>query len=60
MKKSIWRFIVGLFLLWGVSNSMRTPLSNHELSYVIVRFALSILLAAIGVWLIVSWFRRSN
>jgi hypothetical protein len=61
MRKSIWRLIGGVLLLAGVSNSLRhMPTNRHELSYVITYLALNILLAAIGVWLAVSYFRRSN
>jgi hypothetical protein len=61
MRTSIWRLIVGVIFLAGVANSLRNmPTNRHELSYVIPYLAFNILLAAIGVWLAVSYFRRSN
>jgi hypothetical protein len=60
-KKSVWRLIVGVILLAGVANSLqRMPTNRHELSYVITYLVFNILLAATGVWLAVSYFRRSN
>jgi hypothetical protein len=61
MKKSIWRLILGLFLLAGVANSLRKGhLPNPDPSYVITYVAIELVLASLGVWLLVSYFRRSN
>ena len=51
-KKSVWRLIVGVILLGVVSTSLR----NHPDSGLIF----NLLLAAIGVWLAVSYLRSGK
>jgi 4-amino-4-deoxy-L-arabinose transferase-like glycosyltransferase len=61
--KSVWRLVGGGLLIAGAANSLRNlphePMS-HDLGYVIWRFVFTILLVAIGVWLVVSYVRRGR
>jgi len=61
--KSIWRLIGGILLIAGASNSLRNLANGtmrHDLSYVISYLVFTLLLAAIGVWLAVSYLRRGR
>jgi hypothetical protein len=61
MKKAIWRLIIGVVLLAGVASTLRNfPTGEHDPVYVYTYFGLDVLFAAIGVWLVVSYLRRSN
>jgi hypothetical protein len=59
-KKSIWRLIGGILLIAGASNSLRNipnePM-RHDLAYLIGRLGCTALLAALGVWLAVSYLK---
>jgi hypothetical protein len=63
-KKSVWRLGVGVLLIAGASNSMRnlpnTMTTSHDPVYVIVYMGMCLLLAVIGLWLALSYLRRSN
>jgi hypothetical protein len=59
MRKSIWRLIVGVILLAGVANSLQ-KLPNIDPPVRVWYLIFNLLFAAIGVWLAVSYFRRSN
>lgn len=60
MKKSVMRIFGGAFLLIGVSFSMLHPPQRHDPVLIIIWFSIMLLIAAIGLWLIVSFFRNSN
>jgi hypothetical protein len=59
-KKSVWRLIGGFLLIGGVSNSMRKLPMGQTLGFRISYGVTDLLLAAIGVWLIVSYLRSEH
>jgi RNA polymerase subunit RPABC4/transcription elongation factor Spt4 len=59
-KKSVWRLIGGFLLIGGVSNSMRNLPMGQPLPFRIGAGVTDLLLAAIGVWLIVSYVRSGH
>jgi hypothetical protein len=61
-KKSLWRGILGVFLIVGVSNALRSLANDpmrHDRTYVISYLVFNVLLVAIGVWLVVSFLRSA-
>lgn len=60
MKKPLWRLIVGILLVAGASNSLRQAQIKPDSVSLITHYTLILLIAGIGVWLAVSYFRRSN
>jgi hypothetical protein len=59
-RKSVWRLIGGFLLMGWAANSLHNMPPRHDLTYVITYLVLVLLLAAIGVWLIDSFFRRGR
>jgi hypothetical protein len=59
-KKGIWRVIVAGLLLAGVSNAVRNMQNDHDPVAVATYIVMDIVLTAIAVWLIVSFFRSPN
>lgn len=60
MKKPVLRVFGGAFLLIGVSYSLLHPPQRHDPVLVIIWFLITLLIAVIGLWLIVSFFSKSN
>ena len=60
MRKSIWRLIGGVLLLAGVANSLRNHDYTRHDPVFIWYLIFNLLLAAMGVWLAVSYLRSSN
>jgi uncharacterized protein YoxC len=62
--KSIWRLVGGMVLLLGAFNNLSHNLPNdpsrHDLTYVITFLVVNLLLAATGVWLVVSFLRSGR
>jgi hypothetical protein len=60
-KKSVWRLIIGVLLVSMVANSVQHNLPTGQTTmYAIGYFGFDLLLAAIGVWLVVSYLRRGR
>jgi hypothetical protein len=63
-KKSVWRLIGGGLILGAAANSLRQMPNNltfrHDLTSVITYLVFDLLVAAIGVWLVVSYLRRGR
>lgn len=60
MKKSALRIFGGAFLVIGASYSLLHPPQRHDPVLVIIWFSITLLIAVIGLWLIVSFFSNSN
>lgn len=60
MKKSIWRLIIGILLMAGVARNLANRPVGQTHDVFVWYLAFNILLAALGVWLAVSYLRRPN
>jgi len=59
-KKSVWRLIGGFLLISGVANSAHNLPTGQPTMYAIGYLGFDLLLAAIGVWLVISFFRKGR
>ena len=57
-RKSLWRLIGGVLILAGVSSSLRRMPSPYGPLCVIAYLVCALFFAAIGVWLLISSFRK--
>ena len=60
MKKSIWRFIVGMVLLALVAHNLTHRPVEQTHDVFVWYFFFNILIGAVGVWLTLGYLRRSN